>query len=58
MYPGDTVTAESTVIDLRESESRPDSGIVSWRTVGTNQRGETVITYERTNLVAKRRRAA
>ena len=54
VHPGDTITAASTVIDLRESESRPATGIVSWRTVGTNQHGETVIEYERTNLVAKR----
>ncbi len=54
VHPGDTITAESTVIDLRESESRPATGIVSWRTVGTNQHGETVVEYERTNLVAKR----
>ncbi|MYF51530.1 MAG: MaoC family dehydratase [Gammaproteobacteria bacterium] len=54
VHPGDTITAASTVIDLRESESRPAAGIVSWRTVGTNQHGETVIEYERTNLVAKR----
>ncbi len=55
VYPGDTITSSSEVIDKRESESRPDTGIVSWRTVGTNQRGETVVEYQRTNLVAKRR---
>ena len=54
VHPGDTITAASTVIDLRESESRPATGIVSWRTVGTNQHGEIVVEYERTNLVAKR----
>lgn len=58
VYPGDTITAESRVIDIRESESRPDVGIVSWHTVGTNQRGETVVEYDRTNLVARRRPAA
>ena len=55
VYPGDTLTARSTVVSKRESGSRPDFGIVSWRTEGRNQRGELVISYERTNLVAKRK---
>ena len=55
-YPGDTLTARSTVIDMRESESRPDQGIVTWHTEGHNQRGELVIDFHRTNLIARRRR--
>lgn len=55
VYPGDTLTARSTVVDMRESESRPDSGIVTWHTEGRNQRDEVVIDFRRTNLVAKRR---
>ena len=39
----------------RESEKRPTFGIVTWRTEGRNQKGELVLSYERTNLVAKRR---
>lgn len=58
VYPGDTLSARSTVVSKRESDSRPDYGIVTWRTEGRNQHGETVITYRRTNLVAKRRRDA
>jgi acyl dehydratase len=54
-YPGDTLTARSEVVVRRESESRPAFGIVTWRTEGRNQRGEVVISYRRTNLVAKRR---
>ena len=56
VYPGDTLTAASEVVARRESEKRPGFGIVTWRTEGRNQRGEIVISYERTNLVAKRRR--
>ena len=56
VYPGDTITCASTVIDKRESTSRPNSGIVTWRTTALNQRGETVLEYQRTNLVAKRSR--
>lgn len=57
-HPGDTVTAVSTVVDMRESTSRPGSGIVTWHTEGRNQRGELLVDYRRTNLVAKRAGAA
>ena len=55
VYPGDTLTARSTVTDKRESDSRPESGIVTWHTRGYNQRGEQVIEFHRTNFVAKGR---
>ncbi|MGB4862367.1 MAG: MaoC family dehydratase [Tepidiformaceae bacterium] len=55
VYPGDTLTASSTVTDMRESESRPESGIVTWHTRGENQRGEQVIEFHRTNFVARGR---
>jgi len=58
MYPGDTLSARSTVVSKRESASRGNFGIVTWRTEGRNQRGELVITYERTNLVARRKGAS
>jgi itaconyl-CoA hydratase len=55
VHPGDTLTARSTVVEARESRSRPTSGIVTWRTEGFNQGGELVVDYTRTNLVAKGR---
>ena len=55
VYPGDTIAAESVVLDTRESASRPQNGIVTWETSVRNQRGELVLQYRRTNLVAKRR---
>jgi acyl dehydratase len=55
VYPGDTVTAHSTVVSKRESEKRPQFGIVTWRTEGRNQKGEIVLSYERTNLITKQR---
>jgi acyl dehydratase len=54
VYPGDTITARSTVMDARESGSRPDFGIVTWETEATNQEGDVVLRYRRTNLVAKK----
>jgi itaconyl-CoA hydratase len=56
VMPGDTLTARSTVVDMRESESRPESGIVTWHTEGFNQRGERVINFRRSNFVVRRAR--
>lgn len=54
VYPGDTLTARSRVVSKRDSEKRPRFGIVTWETEGRSQKGEVVIRYRRTNLVAKR----
>ena len=50
VYPGDTLTAASTVTSKRLSSKRPGTGIISWRTEGRNQKGDLVVSYERTNL--------
>lgn len=55
VYPGDTLTAQSIVEEMRSSTSRPNTGIVTWHTKAHNQRGELVIDYWRTNLVAMRK---
>ncbi|MBI4640428.1 MAG: MaoC family dehydratase [Candidatus Tectomicrobia bacterium] len=54
VYPGDTLFSESTILDKRESQSRPDRGIVHVKTIGKNQRGEVVLEYERNIMVKKR----
>jgi acyl dehydratase len=54
LFAGDTLTAESEVLDKRESRSRPNAGIVSVETRGFNQDGVTVCTFERTMLIPKR----
>ena len=54
VFIGDTLYAESTVLDKRESASRPDQGIVTIRTLGRNQRQEVVCEFERTMLVMRR----
>jgi acyl dehydratase len=53
VYPGDTLTSESRVVSKRDS-SRPDRGVVKFRTTGYNQRGEKVLEYERPVLIRKR----
>lgn len=54
---GATITAESEVVTIRESDSRPDYGIVTWHTYGYDGEGRLVIDYERTNMVPKREEA-
>ena len=54
VYPGDTVTARSTVVSTRESQSRPNFGIVTWHTEAFNQREELVLDYERSNLIGRK----
>lgn len=54
VYAGDTLWAESEVLETRESGSRPSCGIVSVRTRGINQRRETVIEFTRTFMVYKK----
>jgi acyl dehydratase len=58
VHPGDTLTARSTVNAMRESQSRPTSGTVTWHTEAFNQRHELVLDFHRTNLITKRRRPA
>lgn len=53
VFAGDTLYAESEVIDKRPSASRPRAGIVTVRTTGRNQTGTVVCTYERSVLVPR-----
>lgn len=54
VFAGDTVRAASEVLSARLSRSHPDAGIVEFRHVGRNQRGETVCTAVRTALMRRR----
>ncbi|MFZ1909047.1 MAG: MaoC family dehydratase [Burkholderiales bacterium] len=54
VFNGDTLYAESTVLEKRESKSRPTQGIVTVSTRAWKQDGTTVMTYKRTVLVPKR----
>ena len=53
VFVGDTVYAESTVLDVRESASKPDRGVVSVETRAWNQHGETVLRFRRKVLIPK-----
>ena len=54
VFHGDTLYAQSEVLETRESRSRPDVGIVKVRTSGYKQDGTVVMTFRRTILVYKR----
>jgi len=54
VFVGDTLYAESLVIDKRESKSRPYAGIVTVKTRGLNQNGDVVVTWKRSVMVYKR----
>lgn len=54
VFEGDTLYAESEVLALRPSRSRPTVGVVTVRTRGYNQDGRTVIVFRRTLLVYRR----
>ncbi len=53
VYPGDTLNSQSEVLSKRDT-SRPDRGVVKFRTTGLNQDGKKVIEYERPVLIRKR----
>lgn len=54
LFVGDTLYAESEVLEKRESRTRADAGIVRVRTRGFKQDGTVVIEFERTVMVYKR----
>ena len=51
VFAGDTLRAETEILEKRESKSRPGQGIVTVRTRGLNQRDEVVIEFERSIMV-------
>jgi len=50
-FHGDTIYAETRVVEVRPSSSRPDRGIVTVDTRAFNQRGEEVCTFRRKVMV-------
>ena len=57
IFHGDTLRVETEVVDLRDSRSRPEAGIVTFLHRAYNQRGELVAHCRRTGLQARRKLA-
>ena len=53
-FIGDTLTCHTEILDMKESKSRPNAGIVVFGHELTNQRGETVLTCTRTVMLKKK----
>lgn len=53
VFVNDTIYARTRILSKRESQSKPDRGIVYVETIGYNQRGEDVISFRRNVLVKK-----
>jgi acyl dehydratase len=53
-FHGDTIYAETRVLERVESSTKPDRGIVTVETFGFNQRGEEVCYFRRKLMVYKR----
>jgi acyl dehydratase len=54
VFSGDTIRSRTTVVDKRDSRSRPNTGIVIFRHDGMNQRNETVCICMRQALMQRK----
>ena len=54
LFPGDSLYAESEVLEKRESASKPDRGVVAIETRAYNQNRERVLVLRRSFLAPKR----
>ena len=54
VFIGDTLNAETKILSVRRSKSKPDRGVVYVETQGFNQHGERVLTLRRHVLVPAR----
>jgi len=54
VFEGDTLYAQTEVLGMRESKSRPTMGIVEIKTIGYKQDGTVIMKFTRTILVYKR----
>jgi acyl dehydratase len=53
VHPGDALHAETTVTDIRPSRTKPDRGLVTFRTLTRNQTGAIVLDMVSTCLVLR-----
>jgi acyl dehydratase len=54
LFEGDTVYSRSEVLEKRDSKSRPNVGIVRFKTTGYKQDGTIVIEFKRTVMIYRR----
>jgi itaconyl-CoA hydratase len=54
VFPGDTIYARSTVLEIRPSRSKPDRGSVYVRTEAIDQDGRVVLSVHRRTMVRTR----
>jgi len=54
VFVGDTLRSETECLEVRESKSRPNAGIVTWEHRSFNQRGELVCKCTRSALLLKK----
>jgi acyl dehydratase len=54
VFLGDTLRAETEVVEVKESRSRPNAGIITFRHDLLNQRNETVCQCLRTALIQRK----
>lgn len=54
VFVGDTLYARTKVLEVRESRSRPEAGVVTTLTEGYKQDGTVVLRFERASLVPRR----
>jgi acyl dehydratase len=54
VFIGDTLRAESEVVELKESRSRPNAGIITFRHRSLNQRDQVVCECLRTALIQRK----
>jgi acyl dehydratase len=52
--PGDRLLLRATIVEARESRSKPDRGVVRTRAEMLNQNGDVVLSLVAVNMVAKR----
>ena len=54
VFHGDTLRARTRVVSLRESKSRPDTGLVEFEHTALNQRDEVVAVCRRTAMMRRK----
>ena len=54
VFHGDTIRSQTTVLEKRESKSRPNAGVVVFEHRGFNQKGQEIAYCKRSGLMLKR----